>query len=111
MVRFIDNHTQAYGVEPICSVLPIAPSTCYAHKSRQADPSLRSVRSRRDEELSVEIRRVWDAKFGVYGVRKLWRQLRRVPLSTIRRRILWRFCRMITWLGLPLTGRADHRRN
>jgi hypothetical protein len=51
MVRFIDEHRALYGVEPICAVLPIAPSTYYAHKARQADPARRSVRAQRDERL------------------------------------------------------------
>jgi transposase InsO family protein len=84
MVRFIDDHRQAYGVEPICTVLPIAPSTYYAHKASQADPSRRSKRAQRDEELSVEIRRVWEVNFRVYGVRKLWRQLNREGFQVAR---------------------------
>jgi transposase InsO family protein len=84
MVRFIDDHREAYGVEPICTVLPIAPSTYYAHKASQADPTRRSQRAQRDEELSVEIRRVWEANFRVYGVRKLWRQLNREGFQVAR---------------------------
>lgn len=61
MVAFIDDHQEAYGVEPICAVLPIAPSTYYSHKAQEADSALRSVRAQRDEELGVEIRRVWEA--------------------------------------------------
>ena len=77
MVSFIDEHREAYGVEPICSVLPIAPSTYYALKAKEADPSLRSARSIRDAELREAIERVWKENFGVYGARKVWRQLRR----------------------------------
>lgn len=77
MVRFIDDHRALYGVEPICAVLPIAPSTYYAHKARQADAARRSVRTQRDERLRGEIRRVWESNFQVYGVRKVWRQLGR----------------------------------
>ena len=84
MVRFIDDHREEYGVGPICKVLPIAPSTYYAHKAREADPALRSARARRDEELSTEIRRVWEANFRVYGVRKVWRQLNREGISVAR---------------------------
>jgi transposase InsO family protein len=76
MVRFIDEHRDAYGVEPICAMLPIAPSTCYEHRARQAKPELRSDREKRDEELRGHIRRVWEESFGgVYGVRKVWHQL------------------------------------
>lgn len=77
MVSFIDDHREEYGVEPICSVLPIAPSTYYRHKAREADPTLRPARAQRDEQLREEIRRVWKANFQVYGVRKVWRQLNR----------------------------------
>jgi putative transposase len=77
MVAFIDDHRQDYGVEPICKVLPIAPSTYYAHKAREGNPALRSSRAVRDEALSVEIRRVWEENRCIYGARKVWRQLLR----------------------------------
>jgi transposase InsO family protein len=77
MVAFIDDHRAEYGVEPICQVLPIAPSTYYAHKAREADPQLRPARAQRDEQLRVEIARVWKENLQVYGVRKVWRQLHR----------------------------------
>ena len=77
MIAFIDDHRGAYGVEPICKVLRIAPSTYHAHAARRADPAKASARARRDAALRPEIRRVFDANFGVYGVRKVWRQLRR----------------------------------
>ena len=75
MTAFIDEHRGVYGVEPICRVLPIAPSTWYTHAARQADPELQPDRWRRDEALCVEIRRVWDENKQVYGVRKVWKQL------------------------------------
>src|SRR5690606_11763162 len=84
MVAFIDDHREAYGVEPICSVLPIAPSTYYACKAREKDPALCSARARRDEELSQEIQRVWDDNQKVYGVRKVWRQLAREGYDVAR---------------------------
>ena len=77
MIAFIDEHRAVHGVEPICKVLPIAPSTYYAHAARRADPSRASARARRDAELSVAIQRVWDENFQVYGVRKVWRQFGR----------------------------------
>jgi len=77
MVDFIDCHRAEYGVEPICRELPIAPSTYYASKACQADPASRSVRAKDDEALCVEIQRVFDENFGVYGVRKVWAQLKR----------------------------------
>jgi transposase InsO family protein len=84
MVAFIDDHREEYGVEPICRVLPIAPSTYYAHKALEADPKRRSARAKRDEWLRGEIRRVWEANFKVYGVRKVWRQLTREGITVAR---------------------------
>ena len=83
-MHFIDDHRNAYGVEPICKVLPIAPSTYYAYKAREADPALRSARAPRDQELCMEIQRVWEANFRVYGIRKVWRQLNREGISVAR---------------------------
>jgi len=84
MVAFIDAHRDRYGVEPICAVLPIAPSTYYAHKAWQADPGRLSARAQRDAALQVEIRRVWDENFQVYGIRKVWRQLQREKIRVAR---------------------------
>jgi transposase InsO family protein len=84
MKAFIDEHREVYGVEPICRVLPIAPSTYYEHAARKADPDRRSARERRDVELSQEIRRVFAANFGVYGVRKVWRQMQREGIDVAR---------------------------
>ena len=84
MIAFIDDHRQAYGVEPICRVLPIAPSTYHTHVARRADPSRLPDRIRRDADLKVEIRRVFEENFRVYGVRKIWRQLRRKGFSVAR---------------------------
>ena len=77
MIAFIDDHREAHGVEPICKVLPIAPSTYHAHVARRADPAKRSARAKHDAALKLEVRRVFDDNFQVYGVRKVWRQLRR----------------------------------
>ena len=84
MIAFIDEHRAVHGVEPICRVLPIAPSTYYAHAARRAEPAKAPARSRSDAELSGAIRRVWDANFQVYGVRKVWRQLRREGIDVAR---------------------------
>ena len=77
MVGYIEEYGERFGVEPICAVLPIAPSTYYAHRARRRDPARRAPRARRDEVLSVQIRRVWEENFGVYGARKVWKQLNR----------------------------------
>ncbi len=84
MIAFIDEHRAAYGVEPIGRVLPIAPSTYHAHAARRADPKRLPTRAQRDAALTVEIRRVYEANFGVYGVRKVWRQLGREGIGVAR---------------------------
>jgi transposase InsO family protein len=84
MIAFLDDHRASYGVEPICRVLPIAPSTYHAHAAKRADPSKRSARERRDTALQADIRRVWEANFQVYGVRKVWRQLQRDAIPAPR---------------------------
>ncbi|WP_299913687.1 IS3 family transposase [uncultured Paracoccus sp.] len=84
MVGFIDAHRDAHGVEPICAVLPIAPSTYYEHLAKRADPSRLSERARRDEALRPEILRVFEENWRVYGVRKIWRQLRREGFDVAR---------------------------
>ena len=77
MVNFIDQHRDAYGVEPICAQLPIAPSTYYEYKAREADPERLPARYHRDAEMVIDIRRVWEENFRVYGARKVWKQLNR----------------------------------
>lgn len=77
MIAFIDDQREAHGVEPICKLLPIAPSTYFSHKAQQLDPERRSARARRDAELVERIGRVHAENYSVYGSRKVWRQLRR----------------------------------
>ncbi len=84
MKAFIDEHRAVYGVEPICRVLPIAPSTYRAHAARRADAEKASAREKRDALLRPEIRRVWQDNFRVYGVRKVWRQLVREGFDVAR---------------------------
>ncbi|WP_316206135.1 MULTISPECIES: IS3 family transposase [unclassified Bradyrhizobium] len=84
MIAFIDDHRGAHGVEPICKVLPIAPSTYHAHVAKRRDPAKRSARARQDGALKVEVRRVFDQNFSVYGVRKVWRQLKREGFDVAR---------------------------
>jgi len=84
MISFIDDHRGAYGVEPICKVLPIAPSTYRAHVAQRLDPAKLSDRARRDLALKPEIARVFAENFEVYGVRKVWRQLGREGFSVAR---------------------------
>ena len=84
MVDYIDQHRGIHGVEPICRQLPIAPATYYDHKAKQREPERRSRRVIRDEDLTPEVRRVWDENFQVYGVRKVWHQLHREDVSVAR---------------------------
>ena len=83
-VGFIDAHRGSHGVEPICSLLPIAPSTCYDHLAKRSDPCRLSDRARRDAALQPEIRRVFEANYQVYGLHKVWRQLRREGFDVAR---------------------------
>jgi putative transposase len=84
MIAFIDDHRGAYGVEPICKVLPIAPSTYHARAARRRDPAKLSERARRDLALKPEIARVFAENLEVYGARKVWRQLGREGISVAR---------------------------
>ena len=77
MIAFIDDQRQVHGIEPICKVLPIAPSTYHEHAAKRADPRKLSVRAQRDGVLKGEVLRVFDENFHVYGARKVWRQLKR----------------------------------
>ena len=61
MVQFIADHRAVFGVEPICAVLPIAPSTYHRHRHQRTPPTRRSARAQRDDQLRVEIQRVYDA--------------------------------------------------
>jgi putative transposase len=84
MIAFIDDHRGVYGVEPICRVLPIAPSTYHAHVAKRADPEKLSARAKRDAALQPEIARVFAENFEVYGVRKVWRQMVRERFDVAR---------------------------
>ncbi|NML92060.1 MULTISPECIES: IS3 family transposase [unclassified Sphingobium] len=84
MTAFIDEHRDEYGVEPICRVLPIAPSTYHERVASRRDPSRLSPRVQRDEAMKPEVRRVFDANFKVYGVRKVWRQMQREGFDIAR---------------------------
>ena len=106
MVSFIDAHRDVYGVEPICAQLPITPSQYYEHKGRQVDPERRPPRLRRDEALRLQIRRVHEENFGVYGARKVWRQLGREDIVVARCTVE----RLMRSLGLQGVVRGRKRR-
>ena len=84
MISFIDEHRLVFGVEPICRLLPIAPSTYYENVSKQLDVDRLSGRACRDIALKIESRRVFEENFRVYGVRKVWRQLQREGFDVAR---------------------------
>ncbi len=84
MIAFINDHRGAYGVEPICKVLPIAPSTYFDHRAKQADPAKLSARACRDAALRPTINRVFKDNLKVYGARKVWLQMNREGVSVAR---------------------------
>jgi transposase InsO family protein len=104
MVAFVDQHRDAYGVESICRLLPIAPSTYFRRRAQHANPSQRSARAQRDEVLKAIIRRLWTEHHQVYGARKVWKQMGREGLRVARCRVR----RLMRELGLTgaVRGRA-----
>ena len=84
MKAFIDAYRVEYGVEPICRVLPIAPSSYRARVAQRNNPELLSGRAREDQRLKPEVMRVFAENFGVYGVRKVWRQMNREGFAVAR---------------------------
>jgi putative transposase len=84
MIAFIDDHREVHGVEPICKVLPIAPSTYHAHVAKRVDPERLPARAKQDMALKPEIARVFTENFEVYGARKVWRQLNREGVAVAR---------------------------
>ncbi|MBL3706161.1 IS3 family transposase [Sulfitobacter sp. BDSS02] len=96
MIAFIEEHRRTIGVEPICKQLPIAPSTFYDHMAKRENPDLLSDRAKRDMALKPEIERVWEQNYKVYGVRKVWHQLRREGFDVARCTV----ARLMKGLGL-----------
>ncbi|WP_209914192.1 IS3 family transposase [Agrobacterium pusense] len=99
MISFIDEHRSVFGVEPICRLLPIAPSTYYEVVAKRTDVDRLSARERNDIAMKVEIRRVFNENFQVYGVRKVWRQLQREGYD-IARCTVARLMRMMGLQGI-----------
>jgi putative transposase len=100
-MNFINTHRHRWGVEPICQVLEVAPSTYYAALTRPP-----CTRRRRDQELKVEITRVHKDNFAVYGTEKVWRQLRRESVAVGRDRV----ARLMKELGLAGVVRGKNWR-
>ena len=84
MNAFVDAHRETFGVEPICSVLQIAPSGYRRHAAQQRDPALRCARARRDESLIPQIERVWQVNLQVYGADKVWKEMNREGVEVAR---------------------------
>jgi putative transposase len=106
MIAFIDDHREVHGVEPICKVLPIAPSTYHDHVAKRADPAKLSARAKRDIALKPEIERVFAENFEVYGARKVWRQMLREGFAVARCTVE----RLMADLGLQGVIRGKHIR-
>lgn len=106
MIAFIDDHREAYGVEPICKVLPIAPSTYRDRVAKRRDPARLPARARRDATLKVEVRRVFEENLSVYGTRKVWRQLQREGFDVARCTV----SRLMHEMGLTGAIRGKPRR-
>jgi putative transposase len=111
MTGFIDENRGSYGVEPICKVLPIAPSTYYEQKARENDPTRLPARAQRDAVLSDEIERVWKENRRVYGAHKVWKQLNRegvaVARCTVERLMRWMSIRGVVRGRKPRTTIPD----
>ncbi|MBS0429387.1 MAG: IS3 family transposase [Proteobacteria bacterium] len=81
---FIDKYRDAFGVEPLCKVLQVAPSAYRRHAALLREPHKRCARAHRDEMLMPQIERVWQANMQVYGADKVWRQLAREGVVVAR---------------------------
>ena len=84
MIAFIKDHRGAHGVEPICRVLQIAPSTFYERIAIERDPDRASDRAKRDAYLCKEMKDVWEKNRSVYGARKLWHAMKREKIDIAR---------------------------
>ena len=104
MIAFIDTYRGAFGVEPICRVLPIAPSTYSARASVRRDPGRASTRAKSDAALGGEIKRVHDTRRGRYGARKVWHPWRREG-HAIARCTVERLMKTLGLQGLVRGGR------
>ena len=105
MVDFIHNNKSRYGIEAICTVLPIAPSTYYRHLNLAEHPDNRSKRALHDEYYAEEIKRIWRDSCGSYGVRKVWQQLRQEGYLIARCRVT----RLIQQLNIQGVWRGKNK--
>ena len=96
MTAFIDKYRSVYGVESICAVLPIAPSTYYRCKDLKRNPDNRSHRAKRYEALVPEVLRVWEENRSVYGAHKIWKALNREQIPVGRWSVEVAMCRRLS---------------
>ncbi|ECL0471476.1 IS3 family transposase [Listeria monocytogenes] len=85
MVKFIDDEKKMYGVESICRILPIAPSSYYRVKDEQENPEKQSRRKQSDKHLMAQIKQIWQASGCRYGIRKVWHKLKQEGLPKLAR--------------------------
>ena len=84
MIQFIEDNKHLYGVELICRVLPIAPSTYHRAKYLEDCPEKRSFRSQHDDFYISEIKHIWQDSKCRYGARKVWQQMKADGLKVAR---------------------------
>ncbi|MEO1849314.1 MAG: IS3 family transposase [Psychrobacter sp.] len=85
MVKFIDDEKEKYGVESICRILPIAPSSYYRVKDEQENPEKQSRRKQSDKHLMAQIKQIWQASGCRYGIHKVWHKLKQDGLPKLGR--------------------------
>ena len=116
MVKFIDDHKQKYGIEPICRVLPIAPSTYYRAKDLESCPEKRSLRQQHDDYYIGEIKRIWQDSRCRYGVRKVCQQMKADGVKVARytvERLMKQYGMQGIWRGkgkITTNSRNDQKR-
>jgi transposase InsO family protein len=105
MIMFIDEHRETYGVESICSVLPIAPSTYFHKQATQRDPSKASARAQRDAELRSKIEKSWEDSGKRYGAVKVWHDLKEQGETVARCTVV----RLMKEMGLQGVTRGNKK--
>ncbi|MCK6159341.1 IS3 family transposase [Moraxella osloensis] len=106
MINFIDDEKKKYGVESICRILPIAPSTYYRIKDEQNNPEKQSRRKQNDSYLLARIKQVWQASGCRYGIRKVWHKLKQDGMPKLGRCTVERLMKQLgiqgVWRALNL---------
>ncbi len=69
MTAFIEEHRGEFGVEPMCKILQIAPSTYYNRRAIVRDPDRASARAKSDAAMSLKIDEAWEDNRKLYGAR------------------------------------------